>query len=173
MSGRPPHARMGIGFCGQGFDRGSAYCKTTAASSSRWSWIFSGVESDSFGGGPALVLGHGAAGYEIDRVDAEAGTPEHTVVLASAEGFTDAYQTAIELTTAIAPWYGGSDQRSGLRADMTITPGPKGGAVFTTGSISYASTLCFNDNRSDTAAILANVIDGFLADRLPGVLAVR
>ena len=94
------------------------------------------------------------------------------MVLASADGFTDAYQTAIERTTAIAPWYGGSDQRSGLRADMAITPGPKGGAVFTTGSISYASTLCFNDNRSDTAAILANVIDGFLADRLPGVLAV-
>jgi N,N-dimethylformamidase len=172
MSGRPPQARMGVGFCGQGFDRGSAYRKTTAASSSRWSWIFSGVESESFGGGPALVLGHGAAGFEIDRADAEAGTPEHTVVLASADGFTDAYQTAIERTTAIAPWYGGSDQRSGLRADMAITPGPKGGAVFTTGSISYASTLCFNNNRSDTAAILANVIDGFLADRLPGVLAV-
>lgn len=32
---------------------------------------------------------------------------------------------------------------------MTITPGPQGGAVFTTGSISYASTLCFNDNRSN------------------------
>ena len=169
ISGRPPQARMGVGFCGQGFDRGSAYRKTTAASSSRWSWIFSGVESESFGGGPALVLGHGAAGFEIDRVDTEVGTPEHTVVLASADGFTDAYQTAIERTTAIAPWYGGSDPRSGLRADMTITPGPKGGAVFATGSISYASTLCFNDNRSDTAAILANVIDGFLADRLPGV----
>ena len=49
---------------------------------------------------------------------------------------------------------------------MTITPGPKGGAMFATGSICYASTLCFNDDRSDTAAILANVIDGFLADRL-------
>jgi N,N-dimethylformamidase len=168
MSGRPPQARMGVGFCGQGFDRGAPFRKTKAAASSLWSWIFSGVESESFGGGPALVLGHGAAGYEIDRVDAEAGTPEHTVVLASAEGFTDAYQTAIERTTAIAPWYGGSDPRSGLRADMTVTPGPNGGAVFTTGSISYASTLCFNDNRSDTATILANVIDGFLADRLPG-----
>jgi N,N-dimethylformamidase len=88
---------------GQGFDRGSAYRKTTAASSLRWSWIFSGVESESFGGGSALVLGHAAAGFEIDRVDAEAGTPEHTIVLASADGFTDAYQTAIERTTAIAP----------------------------------------------------------------------
>ena len=51
---------------------------------------------------------------------------------------------------------------------MTITPGPNGGAVFTTGSISYASTLCFNGNRSDTATIFANVIDGLLANRLPG-----
>jgi N,N-dimethylformamidase len=168
MSGRPPQARMGVGFCGQGFDRGSAYRKAQSAASPRWSWIFAGVESETFGAGPALVLGHGAAGFELDRVDAGAGTPEHTVVLASADGFTDAYQTAIERTTAIAPWYGGSDPRSGLRADMTITPGPNGGAVFTTGSISYASTLCFNDNKCDTATILSNVIDGFLADRLPG-----
>jgi N,N-dimethylformamidase len=125
------------------------------------------VESESFGGGPALVLGHGAAGFEIDRADPQAGTPEHTVALAAADTFTDAYQTAIERTTAIAPWYGGSDPRSGLRADMTITLGPNGGAVFTTGSISYASTLYFNNNRGDTATILANVIDGFLSDSLP------
>jgi N,N-dimethylformamidase len=126
------------------------------------------VDGERFGGGPALVLGHGAAGFEIDRTDVAAGTPEHTVVLASADQFTDACQTAIERATAIAPWYGGSDPRSGLRADMTITPGPNRGVVFTTGSIPYASTLCFNDNRSDTATILANAIDGFLADRLPG-----
>ena len=168
MSGRPPQARLGVGFCGQGFDRGSPYRKTKAATDPMWSWIFAGVEGECFGGGPALVLGHGAAGFEIDRTDLTAGTPEQTVVLASADQFTDAYQTAIERATAIAPWYGGSDPRSGLRADMTVTPGPNGGAVFTTGSISYASTLCFNDNRSDTATILANVIDGFLADRFPG-----
>jgi N,N-dimethylformamidase len=165
MSGRPPQARMGVGFCGQGFDRGAPYRKTKAAASPQWSWIFAGVEGESFGGGSALVLGHGAAGVEIDRTDAAAGTPEHTVLLASADQFTDAYQTAIERATAIAPWHGGSDPRSGLRADMTITTGPNGGAVFTTGSIAYASTLCFDDNRSDTAAILANVIDRFLSDQ--------
>src|SRR5271166_3657873 len=61
-----------------------------------WSWIFSGAQSESFGGGPAaLAPGHGAAGFEIDRVDAAAGTPEHTVALASADGFTDSYQAAI------------------------------------------------------------------------------
>jgi len=42
---------------------------------------------------PFLVLGHGAAGFEIDRTDPAVGTPEHTVVLATADGFTDAYQT--------------------------------------------------------------------------------
>jgi N,N-dimethylformamidase len=161
-SGRPPQARLGVGFCGQGFDRGSPYAKTDAGKSERWSWVFAGVPDDVFGAGPALVLGHGAAGYEIDRVDTAAGTPEHTVVLAVADGFTDAYQTAIERTTAIAPWHGGSDPRSGLRGDMTITLQPNGGAVFTVGSISYASTLCFNNNQSDTAKVLANVIDAFL-----------
>jgi N,N-dimethylformamidase len=163
-AGRPPQARTGVGFCGQGFDRGAAYAKTAAGKSERWSWVFEGVPGDTFGAGPALVLGHGAAGFEVDRADAAAGTPEHTVVLASADGFTDAYQTARELVTAIAPWHGGSDPRSGLRADMTITFQPQGGAVFAVGSISYASTLCFSDNNSDTARILANVIEAFLRD---------
>jgi N,N-dimethylformamidase len=77
-----------------------------------WSWIFAG-EGECFGRGPALVLGHGAAGFEIDRTDVTAGTPEQTVALASADQFTDAYQTAIERATAIAPWYGGSDRAFG------------------------------------------------------------
>ncbi|MGO8835698.1 MAG: N,N-dimethylformamidase beta subunit family domain-containing protein [Roseiarcus sp.] len=168
MSGRPPQARLGVGFCGQGFDRGAPYRKTTAAADPRWSWIFSGVDGAVFGAGRSLVLGHGAAGFEIDRADPAAGTPEHTVVLASADGFTDAYQTAMERVTAVAPWLGGSDPRSGLRADMTITRGPNGGAVFATGSISYCATLSFENGQSDTARILANVIDGFLADVIPG-----
>jgi hypothetical protein len=100
------------------------YRKTKAAASPMWSWIFAGGEGECFGRGPALVLGHGRAGFEIDRTYVTAGTPEHTVALASADQFTDAYQTAIERATAIAPWYGGSDRRSGLRADMTVTPDP-------------------------------------------------
>jgi N,N-dimethylformamidase len=168
MSGRPPQARLGVGFCGQGFDRGAPYRKTEAARDPRWSWIFAGINEPVFGAGPSLVLGHGAAGFEIDRVDPAAGTPDHTVVLASADGFTDAYQTAMERVTAIAPWLGGSDPRSGLRADMTITPGPKGGAVFTTGSISFAATLLFEDCASDTSRLLANVLNGFLAEVIPG-----
>jgi N,N-dimethylformamidase len=168
MSGRPPQARLGVGFCGQGFDRGAPYRKTDAANDPRWSWIFAGIDEPVFGAGPSLVLGHGAAGFEIDRIDRAGGTPEHTVVLASADGFTDAYQTAMERVTAIAPWLGGSDPRSGLRADMTITPGPKGGAVFTTGSISFSATLSFENCASDTSRLLANVIDGFLADVIPG-----
>jgi len=168
MSGRPPQARLGVGFCGQGFDRGAPYRKTDAATHPRWSWIFASVDEAVFGAGRSLVLGHGAAGFEIDRTDPAVGTPEHTVVLATADGFTDAYQTARERVTAIAPWLGGSDPRSGLRADMTITPGPHGGAVFATGSIAFSATLCFENCESDTSRVLANVVDGFLADVIPG-----
>ena len=102
-AGRPPQARLGVGFCGQGFDRGAPYRKTDSASHPRWSWIFAGIDEAVFGAGRSLVLGHGAAGFEIDRTDPAVGTPEHTVVLATADGFTDAYQTARERVTAIAP----------------------------------------------------------------------
>ena len=112
MSGRPRQARMGVGFCGQGFDRGSAYRKTTAASSSRWSWIFRAWRAKALAVAPPLFSGTAPPDLRSTEWTPRPGRPEHTVVLASAGGFSDAYQTAIERTTAIAPWYGGSDPRS-------------------------------------------------------------
>ena len=160
--GRPPHARLGIGFSGQGFDRGASYRRSAASFSPRWSWIFDGVDGDVVGAGTALVLGHGAAGFEVDCMSALYGTPAHTVVLASTERFTDAYQATIENRNSLDPWSGGSDRRSGVQSDMVLVPGPKGGAVFAAGSITWSSTLSAMEYDGDTSRITANVLDAFL-----------
>lgn len=162
--GRSPHSRLGIGFAGQGFDRGTYYRRAPASFAPEWSWIFQGVENDVFGGGRALVLGHGAAGFEVDKADARYGTPAHTVVLASADRFTDAYQAAIETMNSVNPWTGGSHPASGVRSDIVYTAGPNGGAVFAAGSISWSSTLSQEGYASDTSHITKNVLDVFLGE---------
>jgi N,N-dimethylformamidase len=131
--------------------------------------VFVGVAGDVFGAGPALVLGHGAAGFEVDKADRLAGTPAAAVVLASSEPLTDAYQGAIETMNSVHPWTGGSNPRSGLRADVVYLPLPAGGAVFSVGSITWSSTLSQAGYDSDTARITRNVLDAFLADTLPDI----
>jgi len=165
--GRGPHAGLGVGFSGQGFDRGAPYRRTEASFSPEWRWVFDGVEGGLVGAGPALVLGHGAAGFEVDRADPVAGTPPDTVVLASSEPLTDAYQGAIETMISVHPWTGGSDRRSGVRADIAVLPGPAGGAVFSVGSITWCSTLSAAGYDGDTSRITRNVLDAFLAETLP------
>ncbi len=164
--GRPPNERMAVAFTGQGFDRGAPFHRTAASRSPEHAWIFKGVDDDIVGAGPALVLGHGAAGFEVDKADPLNGTPPHTTVLASTKGFTNAYQGAIESTPQVHPKMGGSHPESGVQADIVFMHGPNDGAVFSAGSITWSSTLSANNYDSDTSRITANVIDGFLGGRL-------
>ncbi|MEQ9691032.1 MAG: LamG domain-containing protein, partial [Bauldia litoralis] len=166
--GRPPNDRLGVAFTGQGFDRGAAYHRSEASFAPEFSWIFQGVDDAVVGAGRSLVLGHGAAGFEVDKADVMNGTPPHAVVLASTRGFTDAYQAAIECFAQINPWQGGSDPRSGIQSDILFMHGPEGGAVFSAGSIIWSATLSASGYDSDTSRITGNVIDAFLRGPLPG-----
>ncbi|MCB1487494.1 MAG: hypothetical protein KDJ88_08555, partial [Bauldia sp.] len=166
--GRAPNNRVGIAFTGQGFDRGAAYYRTEASYADDHAWIFAGVDSDVVGAGPSLVLGHGAAGFEIDKADTRIGTPPHAVVLASTKAFTDAYQSAIECFPQIHPWTGGSHPQSGVQSDILFMHGPKGGAVFSAGSIIWSATLSASGYDSDTSRITRNVLEAFLGGPLPG-----
>jgi len=60
-----------------------------------------------------------------------------------------------------------SDQEGGSRqplvhADMVYVPYPNGGAVFATGSISYAGCLSHNRYDNNISRITANVLKRFL-----------
>ncbi|HMN85051.1 MAG TPA: hypothetical protein PKA74_03555 [Bauldia sp.] len=169
--GRAPQKRGGVGFTGQGFDRGVPFHRTEASYAPDVAWVFAGVEGAIVGAGPSLVLNHGAAGFEIDKADPLHGTPAHAVVLASTRGFTDAYQAATECFAQVHPHMGGSDPRSGIQADILLMHGPNGGAVFSAGSIIWSATLSANGYSGDTSRITANVIDAFLGGPLPGAPA--
>lgn len=159
--GLAPQASVGVGFSSQGFGPGRPYVRTPASREPRFAPLFAGVDGDSIGDTPALVSGHGAAGYEVDRVDVLLGTPPHAVVLASAGGFSDCYQYVVENAVAMMPGLGGSTCPE-VRADLVYFDTANHGAVFATGSIAWCSTLSWNNYDNAVSRITGNVIRAFL-----------
>jgi N,N-dimethylformamidase len=161
-NGRPPQDLSGVGFTAQGNFVGSHYRIHDEARNSRAGWILEGVEGDTFGG--YGLSGHGAAGFELDRTDKRLGTPEHAVVLASSEDHDPEAPWVLvpeERLTHITNWPGESDP-SLIRADLTFFETPGGGAVFSTGSITFCGSLPTNNYDNDVSRILQNVVDRFL-----------
>jgi N,N-dimethylformamidase len=164
--GLAPQSAVGVGFSSQGFGPGRPYRRTPASFTPRFSFLFKGIDDELIGDTPALVSGHGAAGYEVDRVDLSLGTPHHATVLASATDFSDCYQYVIENMPAMMPGLGGSTCPE-VRADLVYYDTPKDGAVFSTGSIAWCSTLSWNRYDNTVSQLTENVIRAFLT---PGPL---
>ena len=160
--GKAPQKSVGVGFSGQGFDRGAAYRRTPASYESPCAFVFEGVSGDVFGAGQSLTLNFGAAGVEVDSADADLGTPAHAVVLASSVGFSDSYQRVIEETLLNTPWSGGHNNPA-VRSDIVLLECPHGGRVFSVGSIGWTATLSGCGYQSDTSRITANVLRTFLS----------
>jgi N,N-dimethylformamidase len=111
------------------------------------------------------VLG-GPAGFEIDRADPDLGTPPHAVVVATARGFSDGYQGAVEDIMTADSRQGGSVSEL-VRSDIVFFETPAGGAVLSTGSIAWCGALRDRDGReSAVGRLTGNVLDRF-ADPAP------
>jgi N,N-dimethylformamidase len=134
----------------------------------RAAFIFEGIGKDEvIGDFPNVIQEHGAAGYEIDRVDYELGTPPSTLLLAKADGFSDGYQHVIEENNQMTPDQGGSVDRM-VRADMVYCTFPNEGAVFSTSSISWSGCLPYNKYDNNISRLTENVLRGFSTfEKLP------
>ena len=159
--GRPPDRLVGVGFAAQGVD-GGFYRRTEASRDPRAAFIFDGVGAETIGEGLAV----GVASFEIDRCDAALGSPPHALVVARSEGHDRAQmlRTVEELHMATPPF-----EDPDVRADMTFFECPGGGAVFSTGAISWATGLPRNGFANDVAQISTNVLERF-ADPEPFVM---
>ena len=156
--GRSPHRLVGVGFSGQGFDRSSYFRRTEGSRDPRAAFIFEGVDSDIIGD---FGASGGAAGEELDSCDLRLGSPAHTLVLASSENHSPAYQPANDMVTV--PHLGtGAMFNAAVKADMVFFECPNGGAVFSTGSIAYAGALAHNDCDNDIARLTGNVLRRFV-----------
>ena len=157
--GRTPQSVAGVGFIAQGFDWSRPYRRQPGSFDPRAAWIFDGLGDDELIGDFGL-LGGGAAGWELDCVDPLRGTPPHTLVLASSFDHSDTVLMVNEELGHMHPMIYGSLQPR-VHADMAFFETDNGGAVWSTGSIAWVSSLpCMNfDN--NVATVTRNVVHRF------------
>jgi N,N-dimethylformamidase len=158
-SGRAPQRLVGVGFASEGFDANSYFLRTPESDDPRVAFVFEGIElQERIGDFGSLG---GAAGIELDIADHSLGTPPHAVVLARSFEHSSVYAVTPEELISAQPGTDGVEHPK-VRADMSFFETPKGGAVFATGSIAWASSLAHNGYRNNVALITANVLRRFL-----------
>ncbi len=163
--GRPPQRLVGVGFTAEGFDQSSHYRRLPDSFDPRARFIFEGIGDDELIGNFGLV-GGGAAGYELDRYSLQLGTPRDALLLATSEGHSDNYPHVVEEILFMFPGQGGT-QDPAVRADLVYFSLPSGGAVFSTGSISWCGSLSYNGYDNNVSRITDNVLRRFASDERP------
>lgn len=159
--GRAPQQLTGVGTTAFGFASCGFYRRAPDSHKRRVSFVFEGVTDELIGN---FGVTGGAVGFEIDRTDRLLGTPEHCLVLAVSEPLGRFYVPAPEempfLHSAIT-----GDENPNIRAEMVFFEGPNKGAVFSTGSITWAASLAHNGYENNVSRITRNVLDRFLDPR--------
>ncbi|WP_422747081.1 N,N-dimethylformamidase beta subunit family domain-containing protein [Mycobacterium sp. WMMD1722] len=163
--GRGPQSWIGAGYTAETAGIGRPFRRTDRSHDEDVAFIFDGVGGELIGDFPCLVNSYGAAGFEFDRADLALGTPAETVILATADGFDDGAQGAIDDVLLSDSSQGGT-QSPLVRADMTFLKYPAGGAVFSVSSIAWAGCLSYNGYDNNVSRITRNVLEAFVADEI-------
>jgi N,N-dimethylformamidase len=157
--GLAPQHLVGIGFVAEGFDQNSYYERLQDSFDPRASFIFEGISAtEKIGDFGSLG---GAAGYELDAADSSLGTPAHALILAKSVGHTHVYGLTPEELLFYYPGIDGIDNDR-VRAEIVFFECDNGGAVFSTGSITWASSLAHNDYSNNVARMTGNVLKRFI-----------
>ena len=156
---------VGVGFTSLGTGPGRPYRRQQASFDPRAAFIFESIGSDELiGNFDSLVQEQGAAGFEIDRFDLGLGSPAHTLLLASSFGHSDGFQCALEdLFNLSGPMFGSDSPL--IRSDMVYFETPRGGAVFSVGSIGWCGSLPHNGYQNNVSRVTENVLSRFSSDR--------
>ena len=158
-TGRTPHRLVGVGFDAQGFDHGAAYRRQAGSRDPRAAFVFEGIEDEVIG--DFGLSGGGAASEEIDRFDHGFGTPRHALLLASSFGHSSVFGPC-NLGVGEIPPLEGEGIDTEIRADIVFYETPRGGAVFSVGSMGFAASLSHNDYDNNVSRMIENVVTRFL-----------
>jgi N,N-dimethylformamidase len=161
FSGRAPQKTFGVGMVAAGPPSASAGYLQVAEPGSPAAWVLAGVEEADFGRYGTMG---GAAGTEIDTVDPLLGTPDETIVVATSAGHSDDMLEARENFNMTSRILGGA-RNPKVHADLVLIPREEGGAVFSTGSISFSGSLAHEGWDNDVSRLLGNVFDRFVSSR--------
>ncbi|KJY78552.1 N,N-dimethylformamidase beta subunit family domain-containing protein [Vibrio nigripulchritudo] len=157
--GRTPNLMCGLGFMAQGFDICSYYRRGPDSYNPRVAFIFEGIEDEKIG--DFGLIGGGAAGLELDAIDVSLGSPVNILRLASSEEHSRNVRLVNEEFGVVPPNLGG-DENEKVRADLAFYETPSGGAVFSTGSISWCGSLAWNHYENNVSKLTYNVLSRFL-----------
>lgn len=165
--GRSSHRLVGVSFSTQGRHLGFPYTLIDGIRDARVAFMTDGIPTATgtvFG--DAGYMGGGAAGFELDSVNAKYGTPPHALVVAKGIVIHPDYGWVNEdMLTHRHPL----PQEDWSCADMTFFETASGGAVFSVGSMTYAGSLMVNNGDTTLGRLTANVVRRF-ADAAPFVL---
>jgi N,N-dimethylformamidase len=162
--GRTPQRLVGVGMSAHGFDYALPFRREPDSGHERAAWIFSGTNPDEEIGNFGACLG-GAGGFELDRIDRDLGSPPHVLHLATTTGFSDVYQAVVEEVLMEDSLQGGTINPR-VRGDIAFFETQSGGAVFSTSSVTWGTSLTHNGCDNDVARITGNVLRRF-ADPAP------
>ena len=160
-SGRPPQMLAGVGFSSQGQFYGSYYRRTSESYSEEFNWMFKNIDDDLIG--EFGFSGNGAAGFELDRYDPFLGSPENATVVASSENHNSTFVLVPEEQLTHLTNLPGVKNEELIRADMLYFENSAGGAVFSTGSITFCGSLPFNNFDNNISKLLSNIFNRFLS----------
>ena len=160
-NGRPPQKLVGIGFTAQGVFEGMPYKRV--CDESAFDWVFDGIDDGPIG--DFGFSGNGAAGFELDRIDAKLDEGQDITILAQSYDTRDTFMLVPEeQLTHLTNLSGGSESEA-KRADMVYFKTPSGGQVFSVGSITFCGSLPWNNFDNNVSRLLRNVIDRFTGVR--------
>ena len=157
--GRAPQALVGTGFSSTFFVRSTYFRRSEASRDPSVAFVFEGLNSDVIG--DFGYRGGGCVGMEIDRWDADLGSPPGSVILATSENVgPGGLLSGEEYITTTRGLDGVQNGR--VRGDMVFFPTPGGGAVWSAGSIAWATSLLWNDGENSVSRVTENVLRRFL-----------
>ena len=160
-NGRPPQMLCGVGFSAQGLFEGSYYRRMPGADDPRVAWIFEGIDDEVIG--DFGLSGGGAAGFELDRADVELGTPPNTLTLARSEAHQSHFVVVPEELLTHVTTVTGERPKALIRAEIVYFETTGGGAVFSTGSITFCGSLSHENYDNNVSRMLENVLRRFTA----------
>jgi len=168
-NGIAPQATAGVGFAVQGGFEGVGYRRTPESYEPDVSWLFEGVSDETFG--DFGLSGGGAAGFELDQVVPELGSPSFLKIVGVSDNHGPSFKLVPEeiLTWTIAASI--PRKYEGVCAHMAVGVAEGGGGLFAVGSITFLGSLAHNRCDNDVSRIVENCLRHFLSRSSSATLA--
>jgi N,N-dimethylformamidase len=162
MRGRASAKVWGVVYTSHGLDVSCGFVQMPDAKDPRLAWMVEGIGEGEVIGDFGLV-GNGAAGLEVDRYDQLLGTPPNTMIVASSYGHTPNWGLVPEEQYFVHSGMNGPEHPS-VRGDIVYFSTGKGGAMFSSSSMSWCASLSWNEYENNVSKLTGNVLRRFSTD---------